>query len=150
MAGDARQETHGTPREIFCVLTKYIDKFAEMERSENSVRVHEGETPATRFSGSITVFEDEFYAFTKEYPAYHLTNYADILESHGIEWSERSMLAVDVSKMDTQSVFALITGTVRAEHLCGGVLKTFFENGAMLKWLQRLREIDAASHEQKI
>ena len=150
MAGDARQETHGTPREIFCVLTKYIDKFAEMERSENSVRVHEGETPATRFSGSITVFEDEFYAFTKEYPAYHLTNYADILESHGIEWSERSMLAVDVSKMDTQSVFALITGTVRAEHLCGGVLKTFFENGAMLKWLQRLREIDAASHAQKV
>ena len=151
---DAWQETHGTPREIFRVLTKYIDKFAEMERSEErangSVRVHEGETAATQFSGSITVFEDEFYAFTKEYPAYHLANYADILESHGLEWSERGVSAADVGKIDAQSVFALITGAVRAEHLCGGVLKTFFENGAMLKWLQRLREIDAASHEQKI
>ena len=112
--------------------------------------MHEGETAATRFIGSITVFEDEFYAFAKEYPAYHLTNYADILESHGIEWSERSMSAADVSKMDAQSVFALITGAVRAEHLSGGALKPFFENGAMLKWLRRLREIDAVSHEQKI
>ena len=151
---DEWQGTHGTPRETFHVLTKYIGKFAEMERSEEpadgSVRVHEGETAATRFSGSITVFEDEFYAFTKEYPAYHLANYANILESHGLEWSERGVSAADVGKMDAQSVFALITGVVRAEHLCGGVLKTFFENGAMLKWLQRLREIDAASHEQKI
>ena len=151
---DEWQETHGAPREIFHVLTKYIGKFAEMERSEEpadgSVRVHEGETAATRFIGSITVFEDEFYAFAKEYPAYHLTNYADILESHGTEWSERSMSAADVSKMDAQSVFALITGAVRAEHLSGGALKPFFENGAMLKWLRRLREIDAVSHEQKI
>ena len=151
---DEWQETHGTPREKFRVLTKYIGKFAEMERSEEpadgSVRVHEGETAAIRFIGSIAVFEDEFYAFAKEYPAYHLTNYADILESHGIEWSERSMSAADVSKMDAQSVFALITGAVRAEHLSGGALKPFFENGAMLKWLRRLREIDAVSHEQKI
>ena len=151
---DEWQETHGTPREKFRVLTKYIDKFAKMERSEESadgsVRVHEGETDATWFIGSITVFEDEFYAFAKEYPAYHLMNYADILESHGIEWSERSMSAADVSKMDAQSVFALITGAVRAEHLSGGALKPFFENGAMLKWLRRLREIDAVSHEQKI
>ena len=136
------------------MLTKYIDKFAEMERSgeraNGSVRVHEGETAATRFSGSITVFEDEFYAFAKEYPAYHLTNYANILESHGLEWSESSMSAADVSKMDAQSVFALITGAVRAEHLYGGILKVFFGNGAMLKWLQRLREVDAASHEQKV
>ena len=150
---DEWQETHGAPREKFRVLTKYIGKFVEMERSEEpadgSVRVHEGETDATRFIGSITVFEDEFYAFAKEYPAYHLTNYADILESHGIEWSERSMSAADVSKMDAQSVFALITGAVRAEHLSGGALKPFFENGAMLKWLRRLREIDAVSHEQK-
>lgn len=151
---DEWQETHGTPREKFRVLTKYIGKFAEMERSEEpadgSVRVHEGETAAIRFIGSIAVFEDEFYAFAKEYPAYHLTNYADILESHGIEWSERSMSAADVSKMVAQSVFALITGVVRAEHLSGGALKPFFENGAMLKWLRRLREIDAVSHEQKI
>ena len=53
------------------------------------------------------------------------------------------MPAADVGKMDAQSVFALITGAVRAEHLCGGILKTFFENGAMLKFLQQLRDIDS-------
>ena len=37
---------------------------------------------------------------------------------------------------------ALIIGAVRAERFCDGALLDFLDTGCILKWLQRLEEID--------
>jgi ADP-ribosyl glycohydrolase, putative len=132
---EAWEREYGMSRETFHVLTKYIGKLSKVEHTvdwvDNVNPANEGNTPKVQLNASITMFEEEFCAFLKEYPAYHLMNYADILQSHRCEWSEGGMSVADVSKMEAQSVFALITGAVRAEHLCGGTLKVVFEYGKM-------------------
>jgi len=49
---------------------------------------------------------------------------------------------VDVTEFDEKSVLALIMGAVRAERFCDGALLAFFEDGCILKWLKRLKDID--------
>lgn len=51
------------------------------------------------------------------------------------------MEKVDVSKLDSQAVMALLLGAVRAERFCDGALLSFLESGAILRWLERLRVI---------
>ena len=75
---------------------------------------------------------------------YMVGNYQRILESNGIKWGIKSMSEADVSNLDATCIFALFTGAVRAERFCDGALLEFFENGSMLRWLERLAEIDAA------
>ena len=41
-----------------------------------------------------------------------------------------------------QCVMALIVGAVRAERFCDGALLTFFTDGSIRRWLERLKEIN--------
>ena len=48
----------------------------------------------------------------------------------------------DIENLDKQVILALMMGAIRAERFCNGALLGFFEDGYMLKWLKRLKEID--------
>lgn len=52
------------------------------------------------------------------------------------------MLKADVNDLSGKTIMALIMGAVRAERFCEGTLFTFFEEGAILKWLECLQRID--------
>ena len=52
------------------------------------------------------------------------------------------MKDADISSMDAKGVIALLIGAVRAERFCDGALLEFFEEGYILRWLERLAEID--------
>ena len=71
-----------------------------------------------------------------------LQNYSKILEDKSSEWGTRSMEAADVDKLDAQCVLALIVGAVRADRFCDGALLGFLEDGAISRWLERLKRID--------
>lgn len=70
-------------------------------------------------------------------------SYLDTLEEYGVELELEGMFSFDVSDADDRLVLALITTAIRVDRfMCEGALLESFENGCMLKWLKRLREID--------
>ena len=64
------------------------------------------------------------------------------MKDYGIESPEKA----DVSSMDAKGVFALLVGAVREERFCDGALLEYYENGCILRWLERLAEIDYLSN----
>ena len=78
----------------------------------------------------------------KEHPEYELTKYEEILKSNGLEWSLHSMGAADVSHADGKLVMALLVGALRADRFSEGTFLGFCEDGSVVRWLKRLKEID--------
>ena len=48
-----------------------------------------------------------------------------------------------VDDLDAQCVLALILGAIRADRFYSGIFLHFLKCGAILRWLERLEEIDA-------
>ena len=138
--------------EKFKTLTKYIGKIASAEsygewvidRQNDGSPEHPIQMPFVGYSQLVRSFEDEFYHFHEGHPHYKLADYGGILEKHDIPWGWGSseMHDADVSNFDEQVVLALIMGAIRSERFCDGALLGFFQDGCMLKWLQRLKDID--------
>ena len=53
-------------------------------------------------------------------PEYDPAHYNDILARSGIEWSTESMEGADASKLDGQTVMALLVASLRADRFCEG------------------------------
>lgn len=97
--------------------------------------------PWVRYTDASFQFVDAVYKFNNENDEYDLFNYKAILEKNGITFEE-SLANVDVSSVDAQCVLALIMSVVRGERFCEALLANFLKNGCIIKWLERLREID--------
>ena len=87
------------------------------------------------------ISESQIVITEENYPEYELTKYGEILESHNLEWSSRSMEDADVSNMDIQGVLALLMGMVRGERFCDGTILSMLKNGTVIKWLERIKDI---------
>lgn len=68
-------------------------------------------------------------------------DYRGVLDSYGLP-DEESVLAADISKCDGKCTLAMIVTVVRGDRFCEGLLLSYLENGMMLKWMKRLKEID--------
>ena len=133
----------------FDVLTKYIsmiqsDSIGEwiIDKENDGTQEHPIQMPFVGYSKMVDSFQDDLYTFCEEHPEYEHTRYGETLEKNNLKWSTESMEAADVSKLDAKSVLALLMGAVRAERFCDGALLGFFNNGSILLWLDRLKEID--------
>lgn len=71
-------------------------------------------------------------------------DYKSLLEKENIEYSMDAFIAADINKLQAETLCAMIIGTIRADRFCEGVLLESFENGHILKWLKRLKELDEA------
>lgn len=136
-------------------LVSFIDKLKEdsigdwiVDKENDGSPEHPIQLPFVAYSGIVRQFEREVYQFEKDHPEYELNRYGSILEKYNIKWGSKSMSTVDVSKLDGQGVMALILAAVRAERFCDGALKAFFENGSIVKWLYRLKEIDEGGNQE--
>lgn len=86
---------------------------------------------------------ETIYNLWQNHPAIRTgKQYGEILKENHLRWDMESMTKADVSSMDGVSVLALLIGAVRAERFCDGALLEFYENGSMVRWLSRLKEID--------
>lgn len=56
------------------------------------------------------------------------------------------MRNIDVDTLNEQCILALIMGVIRADRFSEGTLLSFFKDGYILKWLQRLKEIDVVKN----
>ena len=97
--------------------------------------------PYPMYKEVVNELIETVYEFEHENPEYELTKYEELLKERGIEWVQRSMENADVSNMDAQGVMALFMGMVRGERFCDGTIMKMIKNGAVKKWLLRLKEI---------
>lgn len=56
--------------------------------------------------------------------------------------NRKTIEQIDVSMLDGDTVFSIIYYIICKEHINGGIILKFCENGCFLKWLRRLKEID--------
>mgnify|MGYP001220340098 FL=1 len=133
----------------FDILTKYIpiiqaDSIGELviDNENDGTLEYPIQMPFVDYSEMVDNFIDDVYAFEESNKDMELTRYEDILKDNGLEWDSESMKNADISSLNAQCVLALIMGAVRAERFCDGALLDFFKSGCILKWLDRLKNIE--------
>lgn len=130
---------------MFEQLTSYIDKIASEETSGEwygGFNHKEPSFPHVLYSVTMHRFEDDVLKFVDVHPEMDLTHYYDVLEKNGLAWDSTIMQKADIANASGQLVMALIVGAIRAERFCDGALLGFLENGCIVKWLERLKQID--------
>lgn len=100
--------------------------------------------PFVSYSIAVHRLEDDIYKFAQESDEIVPSKYAKILQANGIEWNYDSMIKADASGLDAQCILALLIASLRAERFCDGALLGFIKNGAVIRWLKRLQELDEA------
>lgn len=120
------------------------DNFGEwiIDKENDGTPEHPIQWPFVNYGDAVVNLEKEIYRFYDEHPDFGLKRYGDILNAGGIEWGMESMKRADVSSLDGKTVMALLLGAVRAERFCDGALLGFCEDGSVIKWLERLKELD--------
>lgn len=133
--------------EKFKILTKYIselkdDGFGEWisERENDGSLERPFQMSFVNYSETVRHFINDIYTVEESNEDLELNRYSDILKENNIEWGTESMITADVSNANAQCVMALLMGAVRSERFCEGTLLDFFQNGCILKWLERLAE----------
>ena len=95
------------------------------------------------YHDSVSEFIKAVYNFNESLGETGVTDYQAVLQEHHLDWSNESLNGADVSQVDGRTVLAMVIGVIRAERFCDGVLLEYLENGTILKWLNRLRELDS-------
>lgn len=133
----------------FDILTKYIpliqtDTFGEwvMDKDNDGTAEHPMRMPFVQYSEMVNNFIGDIYTFKESNKDMELTRYRDILKENGLKWTTNSMKNANVSSLNAQCVLALLMGVVRAERFGDGILLSYFESGTILKWLERLKNIE--------
>lgn len=111
---------------MFEGLTKYIP---DLEKGEKAKR-------------SISKLEDAVYVFDHNHSECGLKYYRDILKSQGVNVENMSLGEVDVSGLSWLGVMALLYATAQEERRSCGALEARYKDGSLLRWLERLKEID--------
>lgn len=135
----------------YSALTKYINLLENDNVSEWIVdKENDGSSerpmhlPFVIYSITVHRLEGDIYKFAKESDEIVPGKYAEILQANGIEWGYDSMMKADASVLDAQCILALLIASLRAERFCDGALLGFIKNGAVIRWLKRLQELDEA------
>lgn len=132
-------------------LTKYLDEFTGTEfgtwivdKKNDGTPEHPLEFPFVNYSRVVDQFIHDVYFFVDNHEEMGLHNYIKILEDNGIKWSWEPMVKAEVDHLDAQCIIALIFGVIRAERFNEGILLVFLKNGSIIRWLERLKTLDAA------
>lgn len=123
-------------------LTKYLDVFKECDFGAWVIDEKEVHFPYVNYDDAVRNFLGDVLAFVDGHEEMRLTNYYDILRDLGIEMSTEAMAEADPEVLDGQAVMALIVASMRGERFCDGFLLRLLNEGCVVKWLKRLKEID--------
>lgn len=131
-------------------ITKYLDEFTGTEfgtwifdNKNDGTPEHPAQMPFLSYSSVIMHFIEDVHSFVYEYEEIGLYNYEKVLEENGIKWNAKSMETAVVDDLDAKCVVALIFGVIRAERFSEGILLVFLKNGSIIRWLERLKTLDA-------
>ena len=123
-------------------LTKYLDVFKECDFGRWVIDENEVHFPYVNYDEAVRNFLGDVMAFVDGHEEMDLKRYFLILEDLGIEMSTEAMGEVDPESLDGQAVMALIVASMRGDRFCEGFLLRVLNEGCVVKWLRRLKEID--------
>lgn len=131
-------------------LTKHLDEFTGAEfgtwiidKKNDGTPEHPLEFPFVNYSRVVDHFIDDVYSFVDNHEEMGLHSYQKVLEENGIKWNAKSMETAVVDDLDAKCVVALIYGAIRAERFCDGAILAFLKDGTIVRWLERLKTLDA-------
>lgn len=131
-------------------LTKYLDEFTGTEfgtwiidKKNDGTPEHPLQFPFVNYSRVVDQFIDDVFSFVDKYEEVGLCSYQKDLEENGIKWNAQSMETAVVDDSDAKCVVALIYGAIRAERFCDGAILAFLKDGTIVRWLERLKTLDA-------
>ena len=64
-----------------------------------------------------------------------------VYKNTGVDCHE-DLSKIDISNLDGETILFIIFSVIRDERFCDGLVSSYIQNGAMDKWLSRLKEID--------
>lgn len=123
-------------------LTRYLDVFKEAGYGRWVIDEKEVHFPYVNYDDTVRDFLDDVMVFVDAHEEMRLKNYHAILEDQGIEMSTEAMAEADPEALDGRGVMALIVASMRGERFCDGFLLRLLNEGCVVKWLKRLKEID--------
>ena len=137
---------------MFEDLTRFLPefqggKFGEwiVDHENDGTPEHPIQLPFVAYNDLMMHFTEAVHRFTDQYKSMELNRYIAILEQSNIRRDLESMRTADVSVLDGRTVMAMIVGAIRAERFCDGALLELCKDGTLVKWLNRLQQIDDAS-----
>lgn len=133
-------------------LTKYLpyidtDSAGEwvFDKESGEDSEHPKQMPYSSYTQMVHFFVRDVLAFTKTDKDLDTFKCIKILNQNNINYrSNKAMSEICVSDLNADCVFSLFIGAIQMERFCDGVLSSFFKNGSIRKWLERLKEIDEA------
>ena len=93
---------------------------------------------------ALVDFDKDLYDFASNNQEINLRDWPGILERNGLQPTPTPEV-LDTTTMNAETVISLIFGLNRASQLNKGLELRYTENGAIVKWLQRLVDIDSES-----
>lgn len=128
----------------FYVIAAYKDDVSRMSITGQSTFVDEMILGSNLMFSALEIADDmPLYAKHKNvYIGERIVYFVDRLARYGIAWQSDDMLSVDVSKLSAEDIVALIVCTTWRNRLFPGKIKNYLQKGVLIKWLERLDELD--------
>ena len=123
-------------------LTRYLVVFKEDGYGRWVIDENQVHFPYVNYEEAVRNFLGDVMVFVDAHEEMRLKSYHAILEDLGIEKSTEVMAEADAESLDGQAVMALIVASMRGERFCDGFLLRLLNEGCVVKWLKRLKEID--------
>jgi len=130
----------------FRLLTKYVSRLtALLPLDKSNIPTDSQDEISQRIDKLYISFEKEFLEFVTSYSDSDLSNYREILKNNNITPESNEIREADINILGSKAVLALITCAYRIDHFSGGAILKFYEDGSILRWLNRLMEIDQSN-----
>ena len=118
-------------------LTKYIPVLKECYFGKCHEKIISESIQISKIAFDIL---DDLAFFIENHREYRDIRYSDVLNAQGYEC--KGLEDVDVSNLDDKSLVALIDGAYQLNRFSDGYVLDLYKNGIILKWLERLKQID--------
>ena len=101
--------------------------------------------PYVDYDGIVFDLIREMHSFAESHPDYDLFNYMEIMKANNIGFGGLDPKKVDIAESDAKIIMVLLMAVIRQDRFNEGLLLEYCQNGCVLRWLNRLKEIDETS-----
>ncbi len=128
------------------ILTDHIKELTDIKYGEwSSGEVDSEDTigiPTVSYNSAVNRFLFDFELFITKNSDIKYHNYEDVLKRAKIKNNAEDFYNTDIADLSSAVILAMIIGILRKDRFCEGILLNAFENGYILRWLKRIKEID--------
>ena len=128
------------------MLTDHIKELTNIKYGEWSSGEPDSEDtivmPAVSYNSAVYRFLFDFEMFIAKKADVKYYNYEDVLKQAKMKNNIEDFYNTDINDLSSVVILAMIIGILRKDRFCEGILLEAFDNGIILKWLKRIKEID--------